>query len=133
MKAIWNNIRAVDLLETLGYVDARQHRRRSAIRSAGTTPCSPPPSSRGSSAVVTSCGFTAFHDYYKGNLKGWTSDRYMPRIRDVYGSNPDKMPFDFPEVLAAIAPAASIVAAPLHDGNFDNPGVRKVIAAPAGV
>jgi hypothetical protein len=56
-------------------------------------------------------------------------DRYMPRIRDVYESSPDRMPFDFPEVLAAIAPRGIYVAAPLADGNFDNPGVRKCIAA----
>jgi hypothetical protein len=80
-------------------------------------------------AVVTSCGFTGFHDYYGGKLAGWTSDRYMPRIRDVYNNDPDQMPFDFQEVLAAIAPRAIFVAAPLHDANFDNAGVRKVIAA----
>jgi hypothetical protein len=79
--------------------------------------------------VVTSCGFTAFHDYYKGDLKGWTSDRYMPRIRDAYENNPDKMPFDFPEVLAAIAPRGIYVAAPEMDHNFDVGGVRKCIAA----
>jgi hypothetical protein len=53
----------------------------------------------------------------------------MPRIRDVYESNPDKMPFDFPEVLAAIAPRPVYVAAPLHDANFEVGGVRKCIAA----
>jgi len=78
---------------------------------------------------VTSCGFTAFHDYMKGDLKGWTSDRYMPRIRDEHGNNPDKMPFDFHEVLAAIAPRGIYVAAPLADSNFENSGVRKCIAA----
>ena len=68
-----------------------------------------------------------------GKLAGWTSDRYMPRIRDVYENNPDKMPFDFHEVLAAIAPRAIYVAAPLNDSNFDNAGVRKVVAAAGGV
>ncbi|MDX1945915.1 MAG: FG-GAP-like repeat-containing protein [Pirellulaceae bacterium] len=128
MKAIWNNIRAVDLLETLGYVDADKigtigHSLggHNALYTAVFEPRL--------KCVATSCGFTAFHDYYKGNLKGWTSDRYMPRIRDVYENSPDKMPFDFPEVLAAIAPRGIYVAAPLADANFDNPGVRKCIAA----
>src|SRR4029453_4649394 len=80
-------------------------------------------------AVVTSCGFTAFHDYFKGDLKGWTSDRYMPRIREDYGNNPDKMPFDFHEVLGAIAPRGVYVNAPLADTNFEVAGVRKCIAA----
>src|SRR5438477_54461 len=30
--------------------------------------------------VVSNCGFTSFPKYYGGKLKGWTSDRYMPRI-----------------------------------------------------
>jgi hypothetical protein len=128
MKAIWNNVRAVDLLESLGYVDSERigaigHSLggHNALYTAVFEPRI--------KAVATSCGFNAFHDYYKGDLKGWTSDRYMPRIRDVYENNPDKMPFDFPEVLAAIAPRAIYVAAPLHDANFEVAGVRKCIAA----
>jgi hypothetical protein len=74
---------------------------------------------------VTSCGFTPFHDYYEGRLAGWTSDRYMPRIRDVYENDPDRVPFDFYEVLAAIAPRATFIVAPEHDSNFAVAGVRK--------
>jgi hypothetical protein len=39
------------------------------------------------------------------------------------------MPFDFPEVLAAIAPRGIYVNAPLHDANFEVSGVKKCIAA----
>ncbi len=39
------------------------------------------------------------------------------------------MPFDFPEVLAAIAPRAVFINAPLHDDNFDVTGVRECVAA----
>lgn len=132
MKAIWNNIRAVDLLESLDYVDSERigtigHSLggHNALYTAVFEPRL--------KAVVTSCGFTGFHDYYGGKLAGWTSDRYMPRIRDVFKNDPDQMPFDFHEVLAAIAPRGIYVAAPLHDANFDNAGVRKVIAAAGGV
>jgi hypothetical protein len=52
----------------------------------------------------------------------------MPRIRDEYGNDPDRMPFDFHEVLAAIAPRGVFVCAPERDSNFDVGGVRKVIA-----
>jgi hypothetical protein len=128
MKAIWNNIRAIDLLESLGYVDVdgigvigHSLGGHNALFTAVFEPRI--------KAVVTSCGFTAFHDYYKGDLKGWTSDRYMPKIRDVYENNPDKMPFDFPEVLAAIAPRGIYINAPLHDANFEVSGVKKCIAA----
>jgi esterase/lipase len=128
MKAIWNNIRAVDLLESLPYVDTENigaigHSLggHNALYTAVFEPRL--------KAVVTSCGFNAFHDYYNGDLKGWTSDRYMPRIRDLFGNDPNKMPFDFPEVLAAIAPRAVYVAAPLHDANFEVSGVLKCITA----
>ena len=43
------------------------------------------------------------------------------------------MPFDFPEVLAAIAPRAIYVNAPLHDANFEVSGVKKCIAAAQSV
>lgn len=75
---------------------------------------------------VTSCGFTAFHHYYKGDLKGWASDRYMPLIASKFENNPDKMPFDFHGVLAAIAPRAIYVCAPQRDANFEVKGVREV-------
>lgn len=124
MKAIWNNIRGLDLLETLPCVD------RDAIGAIGH-------SLGGHNAlftaafdqrircVVSSCGFNAFADYYGGNLKGWSSDRYMPRIADEFGMQPAQMPFDFPEVLAAIAPRPLFVNAPLQDSNFAVAGVRK--------
>jgi putative membrane-bound dehydrogenase-like protein len=79
--------------------------------------------------VVSSCGWTPFHDYYGGKLKGWTQDRYMPRIRDVYESNPDKVPFDFPELIAALAPRAIFSVSPTKDANFDVAGVKRGIAA----
>ena len=48
----------------------------------------------------------------------------MPRIRDVYESNADKIPFDFYEVLAALAPRGCFSNSPVHDDNFDIRGVR---------
>jgi len=78
--------------------------------------------------IVSSCGWTPFHDYYGGNIKGWTSDRYMPRLRDVYGLDPDRVPFDFYEVVAALAPRAFFSNSPLRDDNFDVAGVRKGVA-----
>jgi acetyl esterase/lipase len=77
--------------------------------------------------VVTSCGWTPFHDYYGGKLAGWTSARYMPRIRDVYKNDADRVPFDFYGVLAAIAPRAVFTNSPLRDDNFSVAGVKKAI------
>lgn len=128
MKAIWNNVRGLDLLESLPCVKADSigcigHSlggHNSLYTAAFDVRIR---------AVMSSCGFNAFEDYYGGNLKGWTSDRYMPRIASQYGSDPKRMPFDFPEVLAAIAPRPLFVNAPLHDSNFAVAGVRKCQAA----
>jgi predicted dienelactone hydrolase len=80
-------------------------------------------------ALVSNCGFTSFPKYYGGNLRGWSSATYMPRIASVYDSKPEKMPFDFPEVVAAFAPRAFLASSPLHDDNFEVSGVRDCIAA----
>lgn len=75
-------------------------------------------------AVVSSCGWDPFHYYYGGKLAGWASDRYMPRIRELHGLDPDQMSFDFPEVAAAIAPRGFFSCSPLRDSNFDAKGVQ---------
>lgn len=126
MKAIWNNLRGVDLLQGLAEVHPD---RIGCIGHSlgGHNTLFTAAFDQRIRAVVTSCGFTGFHDYYGGMLAGWTSDRYMPRIRDEYGNDPDRVPFDFAEILAAIAPRGIFISAPLHDSNFDNAGVRRVV------
>ncbi len=128
MKAIWNNIRSIDFLETLPNVDP--HRIGAIGHSlGGHNALFTAAFDERIAAVVTSCGFTEFHAYYGGNLKGWTSLRYMPRIASEYGNDPDRVPFDFQEVLAAIAPRPIFINAPLEDSNFDIDGVRAVAKA----
>ena len=39
------------------------------------------------------------------------------------------IPFDFPELLGAIAPRAMFVNAPLHDGNFRAKSVDRCVSA----
>jgi hypothetical protein len=51
----------------------------------------------------------------------------MPRIESVYGEEPEKLPFDFPEILAAIAPRPLYVHAPTRDSNFKVESVKKCI------
>jgi dienelactone hydrolase len=132
IKAVWNNLRAVDLLESLPQVDAGRmgvigHSLggHNALFTAVFDPRL--------KAVVTSCGFTPFHHYYGGKVAGWTSDRYMPRIRTVYGNDAHRIPFDFYEVLGAIAPRGVFSNSPVRDDNFDVTGVRKAFAAAAPV
>lgn len=127
MKAIWNNMRGVDLLISLPIVD-QENIGCIGHSLGGHNALFTAAFDDRIKATVTSCGFTAFADYYQGDLTGWTSDRYMPRIKTVFGKDPAKMPFDFHEVLGMIAPRYLFVAAPLADHNFDNAGVRKVVA-----
>ncbi len=128
MKAIWNNHRAIDVLETMPEVD---HDKIGCIGHSlgGHNSLFTAVFDQRIRAVVTSCGFTPFHDYFGGKIAGWTSDRYMPRLRDIYGNDADRVPFDFYEVLTAIAPRAVFINAPLHDSNFDVVGVKKAVAA----
>jgi hypothetical protein len=53
----------------------------------------------------------------------------MPRIASAYELKPEKMPFDFTEVVAALAPRAFLASSPLHDDNFEVRGVKDCIAA----
>jgi len=57
----------------------------------------------------------------------------MPRIRDVYENNADKIPFDFYEILGALAPRGFFSNSPVKDSNFDIGGVRKAFAKAAEV
>jgi hypothetical protein len=128
MKGIWNHMRCVDLLRSLPEVDGERigvighslggHNAAFLAAFDGRVKC-----------VVSSCGFCSFPTYMKGNLAGWSHDGYMPRIRTLYHLDPAQVPFDFGEVLAAIAPRAFLASAPEGDTNFDAQGVRDCIAA----
>lgn len=78
-------------------------------------------------AMATSCGFCSFAKYYHGDLTGWSSSRYMPRIASMYERKPTLMPFEFHEVLGALAPRAVFINAPTRDGNFQVAGVHDCV------
>ena len=127
-KGIGNHMRCVDLLESLPEVDPE---RIGAIGHSlgGHNTLFVGAFDERIKVMVTSCGFTRFAKYYEGDLTGWSHKGYMPRIADVYEKNPDKMPFDFPEILAAIAPRTVFINAPVHDDNFEVSGVKDCVAA----
>jgi dienelactone hydrolase len=128
MKGIWNHMRAVDLLASMPEVDPA---RIGAIGHSlgGHNALFEAAFDERIAAVVSSCGFTAFSKYKGGDLTGWSHRGYMPRIADVYGKDPARMPFDFSEVLAAIAPRAVFVNAPKRDTNFEVSGVEDCVRA----
>ena len=125
MKAIWDNIRAIDYLETRSDVD------RTRIACIGH--------SLGGhnavftavfddrlSAVVSSCGFTSLR---RDDLPSWTEPRYMPRIETVFNNDIEQLPFDFHELLGTLAPRPVFVFAANQDDDFDVTGVREVVAS----
>ena len=127
MKAIWNNMRAVDYLQSLPEVDGD---RIGVIGHSlgGHNSMYTAAFDERLKVIVSSCGFCSFEKYMKGNLKGWTSDRYMPRIASEYNNDPKKMPVDFSDVVISFAPRAFLAVAPDKDNNFEVTGVKDVIA-----
>lgn len=127
MKAIWDNMRGVDLLQSLAEVDPKRIGALGHSLGGHNTLFTAAFDTR-IQALVSNCGFCSFSKYYGGDLTGWTGPRYMPRIKTRFPT-PDKMPFDFQEVVAAIAPRAFLAVAPERDSNFAVAGVREVIDA----
>ena len=128
MKGIWNHLRSVDLLCSLPEVDQE---RIGVIGHSlgGHNSIFTALFDQRIKAVVSSCGFNAFPYYYKGNIAGWSHRGYMPQLRDTYQLDLKKVPVDFPELIAALAPRAFFANSPLHDANFEVEGVRKCIEA----
>jgi hypothetical protein len=78
--------------------------------------------------VVSSCGFDSFIDYKDGDIRGWTSERYMPKLLD-YRSRLNEVPFDFSELLGVLTPRPVFINAPLGDGNFKWRSVDAMVRA----
>ena len=124
MKAIWNNIRGVDLVQALPEVDIR---RIGVIGHSlgGHNALFTALFDLRIRAIVSSCGFTAFSD---DDLASWAGPRYMPRLHHVIaGKQP--LPFEFHELIAALAPRPFYTNSPQRDDDFSVAGARKVIAA----
>jgi Amidohydrolase family len=138
LKAVWDNQRGLDLLESLPYVDNTQGFGCIGHSLGGHNGLFTSVFDSRIRAVVTSCGFDSFSDYYGGKEsvwmpdKGWCQSRYMPKLLD-YRGRLKEIPFDFPEVLGAIAPRKVMVVAPLYDSNFVAASVDRAIASARSV
>ncbi|MFM9966337.1 MAG: alpha/beta hydrolase family protein [Planctomycetaceae bacterium] len=125
MKAVWDNIRAVDLLESLPEVDAERigcigHSLggHNAIFTAVFEPRL--------KAIVSSCGFCSMQ---KDDVPSWTGPRYMPLIASEFKNDPKRLPFDFHELIAVLAPRPFFASAATKDSDFDVTGVKDVLDA----
>ncbi len=128
MKGVVNHRAAVDVLAALPEVDAR---RIGVIGHSlgGHNALFLAAFDERVRAVITSCAFNSFFKYRGGDLAGWSHAGYMPRIAREYGGDPRRMPFDFTEVLAAVAPRPVFINAPVGDDNFELSGVWDCVAA----
>ena len=133
MKAIWDNIRALDVLAAtpgvltgdfgaVGHSLGGHNAIFTAVFDERIT------------AVVSNCGFDSFLDYYGGKPElwragqAWAQPRYMPAMAG-YAGRLGEIPFDFHELVGALAPRAFLALAPLRDSNFKWESVDRIIAA----
>jgi len=129
IKAVWDNMRAIDVLETLPEVDAA---RIGCIGHSlgghnGMFTAVFEPRIR---ALVSSCGFSSMR---RDDLPSWTGKVYMPRIKSEFDNDIRKLPFDFHEIVASFAPRAFLACAADKDNDFDVRGVREVMEAAKAV
>lgn len=123
MKAIWDNSRGLDLLAELDYVDDSRGFGAIGHSLGGHNAIYTAVFDQRITAIASSCGFDAYPDYYDGAERvwyfgaGWCQIRYMPRLSNYRGKL-DEIPYDFTELLGALAPRPLFVNAPLHDSNF---------------
>jgi dienelactone hydrolase len=131
MKAIWDNIRGIDVLDSLPFV-----------KSGGVGAIGHSLGGHNSvytavfderiKVVVTSCGLDSYLDYKNGDIRGWTSTRYMPKLLD-YKDRLAEIPFDFHEMIGALAPRHCFINAPLGDDNFKWESVDRIVKAASRV
>lgn len=136
MKGIFNHMRCVDLLvdredvdtEKIGVIGHSLGGHNAMFLGAFDTRVK---------VIVSSSGWTMFDYYdigeagskkYGGKLGPWAQNRYMPLLRDRFNLASDKIPFDFHEIIALLAPRIFFSNSPLNDANFDVKGVTKGIS-----
>jgi hypothetical protein len=127
MKSIWDNIRGLDYLSTLPFVRTNGF---GAIGHSlgGHNGIYTAVFDERIKVVVSSCGFDSYLDYKDGDIKGWTQERYMPGLQK-YAQRVSEIPFDFHEMIGAVAPRVCFISAPLADSNFKWRSVDEIAQA----
>jgi dienelactone hydrolase len=137
LKAVWDNRRGLDLLDSMKIVKPGRYGAfghslggHNAIYTALFEDRI--------KVVVSSCGFDSYLDYYGGDPKnwepgqGWCQERYLPKLAG-YAGRLEAIPFDFHELLGALAPRPIFVNAPLGDTNFKAGSVDRIWGAASQV
>ncbi len=129
MKAVWDNLRAVDLLEAIPEVDKD---RLGVIGHSlgGHNAIFTAFHDKRLKAVVSNCGFCTFR---KDDVPSWSGPVYMPRIKTEFTNDAKKVPFDFQELVGGLAPRAFLASAADKDNDFDVSGVKDVVTAASAV
>jgi hypothetical protein len=134
MQSIWNNIRGLDLLTSLPFVKTNRGFGAIGHSLGGHNGVFTAVFDERIQVVVSSCGLDSFLDYYSGDPKnwqpgrGWCQQRYMPALTNYAGRLSD-IPFDFHELIGALAPRVCFISAPLGDSNFKCRSVDEVVTA----
>jgi hypothetical protein len=133
LKAVWDNIRGLDLLESLPYVQPKKFATIGHSLGGHNSVYTAVFDDR-LKVIVTSCGLDSYLDYYGGDEKnwhperGWCQTRYMLKLANYRGRLAE-IPFDFHEMIGALAPRKVLIAAPLKDSNFRADSVDRVATA----
>lgn len=137
LKAVWDNIRGLDLLDSLPYVKSKTYGAVGHSLGGHNSVYTAIFDDR-IKAVVSSCGLDSFLDYFNGSdqrwqpEKGWTQTLYMPRL-GAYCNRLADIPFDFHELIGALAPRHVLIIAPTNDHNFQAKSVDRIAAAASEV
>ncbi|MDR0572512.1 MAG: alpha/beta fold hydrolase [Tannerella sp.] len=136
MKGIFNHIRCIDLLcqmpevnpDKIGVIGHSLGGHNAMFVAAFDTRIK---------VIVSSCGWTQHEFYdigpkaaeqYGGRLGPYAQDRYMPLFRTKYQLDPEKIPFNYHEVITAFAPRPFFSNSPINDSNFSVEGVKVGVA-----
>lgn len=128
MKGIWDHMRAVDLLQALPEVDGE---RLGVIGNSlgGHNAVYVGLFDPRLKVIVSSVGFDSMRYRTKRGIAGLNQKYYTPRAATHYGSDPHKMPYEWSELLAALAPRAFFAHSPVDDHNFEVAAARKSFAS----
>lgn len=135
MKGVFNHMRCIDYLQQLEYIDSERIGVIGHSLGGHSSIFLGVFDSR-IKVIVSSVGWTQMEYYnikngiekFGSRLGSWAQSRYAPLFRSKYHLNDSEFPFNFDELIGALAPRYFFSNSPIHDSNFNVEGVRVGIA-----